>query len=509
MSSASEKAPAPFASHPVGRVPSTADYEEKQALPVGGDDDESTNNDSSTDGPTQHAAAEAEAAAAAEADGNGEAPTTEDAPVEEFKEGGYGWVVVLAVFLLNAHTWGLNSAYAVFLAYYLNNNVFPDSSAIAYAFVGGLSISISMLVSPIATVSVGRLGTRITLCIGIFFETIAFVGASFTSKIWHLLLSQGVAFGIGMGFIFVASVGIVPQWFTKRRSFANALGTAGSGFGGLTYALATNAMIRNISLAWAFRILAIVSCIVNLLCVVIVRDRNKHVGSVHVAFRVSLLKHVEYLLLVVWAFFCILGYIIIIFSLPDYAEAVGRTANQGSIIAAMFNLSQGLGRPLIGFLSDPVGRLNVMGLGTLTAGVGALFIWIFAGKYYAGLIIYSLLGAFAGLLWATVAPVTAEIVGIPLLPSALSVLWILLVAPATCAEVIGLSLRSGTGPDSYLHVQLFAGLCYIVAFISGWLLRAWKLHQLEDAVNVDTDAPRTSFAQYLLKFTWVFKYKRV
>ncbi|CAK7231140.1 hypothetical protein SBRCBS47491_007831 [Sporothrix bragantina] len=503
MSSASEKAPAPFAAHPVGRVAGTADMEEKQALPVSYDD-ESTNNDSTTDIPT-NAAADAAVDAAAVV---GDTPTTE-APVEEFKEGGYGWVVVVAVFLLNAHTWGLNSAYAVFLAYYLNNNIFPDSSPIAYAFVGGLSISIALLVSPLSTISVGRLGTRITLLIGIFFETIAFIGASFTSKIWHLLLSQGVAFGIGMGFIFVASVGIVPQWFTKRRSFANSLGTAGSGFGGLTYALATNAMIRNISLAWSFRILAIVSCVVNLLCAIIVRDRNKHVGSVHVAFSVSLLKRVEYVLLVIWAFFCILGYIIVIFSLPDYAEAVGGTANQGSIVAAMFNLSQGLGRPMIGFLSDPVGRLNVMGLGTLTAGLSALFIWIFAGKYYAGLIVYSLLGAFAGLMWATVAPVTAEIVGIPLLPSALSVLWILLVAPATCAEVIGLSLRIGTGPNSYLHVQLFAGFCFIAAFISGWLLRAWKLHQLEDAVNTETGAPRTTFCQYLLKFTWVFKYQRV
>ncbi|KAL1903428.1 hypothetical protein Sste5346_000054 [Sporothrix stenoceras] len=500
MYAASEKASAPFNGHPVSRVPGSADSsEEKQALPTS--DDYSTNNDSNQD-----EGVSAEAAGVAAATGN-EPPT--EAPVEEFKEGGYGWVVVLAVFLLNAHTWGLNSAYAVFLAYFLNNNVFPDASPIAYAFVGGLSISIALLVSPLSTVSVGKLGTRPTLLIGIFFETIAFIGASFTKKIWHLLLSQGVAFGIGMGFIFVASVGIVPQWFTKRRSFANALGTAGSGFGGLTYSLATNAMIRNISLAWAFRILAIVSFAVNMFCVIIVRDRNKVVGSVHVPFRLSLLKRIEYVLLITWAFFSIFGYIIVIFSLPDYTEAVGGTAAQGSIVAAMFNLSQGLGRPMIGFLSDPVGRINVMSLGTLTAGVGALFIWIFAGKYFAGLIIYSLLGAFAGILWATVAPVTAEIVGVPLLPSALSVLWIVLVAPATCAEVIGLSLRSGTGKDSYLHVQLFAGLCFIAAFIAGWLLRAWKLHQLEDAANEESGAPRESYCRYLLKFTWVFKVHRV
>lgn len=312
-----------------------------------------------------------------------------------------------------------------------------------------------------------------------------------------------------MGFIFVASVGIVPQWFVKRRSFANAIGTAGSGFGGLAYSLATNAMIRNISLAWAFRILAIVSFVVNMVSVVLVRDRNKVVGSVHVPFRLSLLRRVEYVLLLVWSFFSLFGYVIVIFSLADYAEAVGFTASQGSLVAAMFNLSQGIGRPLIGYASDPIGRLNVMGTGTLLAGLCALFMWIFAGQYYGGLIVYSLMGAFAGLLWATVAPVTAEIVGIPLLPAALSLLWLTLVAPATCAEVIGLSLRSGTGRNSYLHVQLLAGLCYLVAFLAGWLLRAWKLHQLEDAANVESGAPRTSFRAYLLTFKWVFKIQRV
>ena len=72
-------------------------------------------------------------------------------------------VVVLVVFLINFHTWGMNSvsysriapqpgllysrtsqAYAVFLAYYLTSNAFPGSSAISLAFVGGLSISIGM-----------------------------------------------------------------------------------------------------------------------------------------------------------------------------------------------------------------------------------------------------------------------------------------------------------------------------------------------------------------------------
>lgn len=80
-------------------------------------------------------------------------------------------------------------------------------------------------------------------------------------------------------------------------------------------------------------------------------------------------------------------------------------------------VSQGLGRPLIGFYSDKVGRINVAALCTLTAGIAAFFLWIFAGQHYPGAIIYALFGAFAGCIWPCIAPVAVEVIGLQLLPS--------------------------------------------------------------------------------------------
>ena len=165
----------------------------------------------------------------------------------------------------------------------------------------------------------------------------AFIGASFTTEIWHLVLSQGVAFGIGMGFLFVGCVGVTPQWFNKKRSFANAVASSGSGFGGVCYSLATNAMIKNIGLPWAFRVLAILAFAVNGICSMLMRDRNKQVGAVHVAFNKVLFKKIEFYMYVSWGFFSLLSYTIVIFSLPDYAQTVGLSASQGSVVAACFN----------------------------------------------------------------------------------------------------------------------------------------------------------------------------
>ncbi|KAK2007441.1 major facilitator superfamily transporter [Colletotrichum eremochloae] len=396
----------------------------------------------------------------------------------EFKEGGYGWVVVGCVFLINAHTWGLNSSYAVFLAYYLNSGAFPGASPIALAFVGGLSFSVALLIAPIVTLCIPRIGTQASLGIGVVIQAAALIGASFTTEIWHLLLSQGIGFGVGMGFAFNSTVGLVPQWFVARRSFASSIATAGSGFGGLVYSLGTNAMIRNIGLPWAFRILAVLSFVVNGVCCLMIKDRNKALGSVHIAFHKGVFKRIEFWLFVAWGFFGLFAYVISVFSLADYAHTVGFSASQGSIVSAVFNLSQGIGRPVIGLISDRFGRINVAGLGTLIACLAAFFIWTFAGKYFVGTIIFALFGAFAGVLWATVGPVAAEVVGIQLLPSALSIFWMILVIPATFAEPIALTIKT-SGMDAYLNVQVFTGFMYFAAFLSIWFLRVWKIRELE------------------------------
>ncbi|RDW66231.1 hypothetical protein BP6252_09866 [Coleophoma cylindrospora] len=414
-------------------------------------------------------------------------------PIDVVPDGGYGWVCVAAVFLINAHTWGINSSYGIFLSHYLTQNTFPGATSLEYAFVGGLSISMACFFAPLATISTRQLGTRTTLLIGVIFEAGALLGASFATRIYQLFLSQGVCFGFGMSFLFVASVGVVPQWFLKRRSFANSIATAGSGIGGLIYSLATNAMIQSIGLGWAFRVLAIVAFIVNGICAILIRDRNKAVGTVISAFDAKLLKRPEFLMLLLWAFFSLLGYVVLLFSMPNYARSIGLTAKQASVVGALLNLGQALGRPCVGFYSDAAGRINIAGLCTFATGLFCLVVWVFA-KSYGVLIFFAILvGTVAGTMWTVVAPVGAEVIGLQRLPSALSVVWVILVLPATFSEPIGLQLRTADG--NYLHAQLFAGFMYIAAAICMWFVRAWKIRELDkmtietkDLVTKDDDA---------------------
>ncbi|RMZ79698.1 hypothetical protein DV738_g3213, partial [Chaetothyriales sp. CBS 135597] len=338
----------------------------------------------------------------------------------------------------------------------------------------------AQFIAPVATITTRVWGTKATLLIGITLQTAALLGASWASQIWQLFLSQALCFGFGMGMQFSATVGIIPQWFTRRRSLANGIATAGSGIGGLIYSLVTSALIQRLGIGWAFRILAIVSAAACGFAALIVRDRNKAIGAIQIAFHTELLKRPEFLLTLAWGAFSVLGYVALLFSIPGYGSSVGLTPSQGSILGAMFNLGGGLGRPVIGHVSDIFGRLNTALVCTFLAGLFSLVIWIFA-KSFGVLIFFALIcGPVAATFTTTVAPVAAEVVGLQLLPSALSIFWLSSVTPSTFAEPIALWLRTDKSTN-FLHAQIFVGFMFMGACICLLLVRAWKISDVEMA----------------------------
>ncbi|RSM05241.1 hypothetical protein CEP52_006388 [Fusarium oligoseptatum] len=143
-----------------------------------------------------------------------------------------------------------------------------------FAYVGGLSISQSFLITPIITKSCARWCVRQVMPAGVLLLSISFVGASFATEMWQLMLAQGVCFGWGMGILFVGTIGLLPQWFQKRSGLANALAASGSGFGGLGYSFITEALISGLRHPNALRILGCVTLAVNSIAVLLLRQRS-------------------------------------------------------------------------------------------------------------------------------------------------------------------------------------------------------------------------------------------
>jgi len=92
-----------------------------------------------------------------------------------------------------------------------------------------------MLVAPLVTVATRVLGVHAAMSIGLVFQCVGFITASFATRIWQLHLTQGVLVGCGIGFLYIPALPVLSQWFLRRRSLANGISAAGSGVGGAAF----------------------------------------------------------------------------------------------------------------------------------------------------------------------------------------------------------------------------------------------------------------------------------
>lgn len=257
----------------------------------------------------------------------------------------------------------------------------------------------AMLVAPLVTVLARKLGTRVPMALGVLIQTTGFLSASFADRVWQLYLSQGVLIGLGLGFIYVPSIAVLSQWFSKKRSLVNGISSGGSGIGGLIFSFAIDAMVKHISLAWSYRIIAVVTGTMNLTATLLIRNRNAIIRPPQLGFDTKLLRRPDVLLLLFWGCTSMLGYITLLYSLPDFATSIGLTKAQAASVAAFMNIGTAVGRPLIGVASDRFGRMEVAWFLTLFCGLSCFAIWIPAASYGILIFFAVLNGAILGVFW--------------------------------------------------------------------------------------------------------------
>jgi len=341
-----------------------------------------------------------------------ESDTEEEGPTN----GGYGWICVASCFIVNCFIWGVvavspgvsrayyfctayfsEQAYGIYLSHYLADNMFPDASPWDYAFIGGFNFSIAMLVAPFVTVLTRKCGMRVVMLIGALLQSGGFIAASFATRIWHLHISQGILVGCGIGFLYVPSVAVLSHWFSKKkRSLANGISATGSGIGGAAIAWGSEAIIRHLSIRWSLRITGIAVLVANLLAILVIRDRNHAIQPPQLGFDVRLLRRYDVILLLLWVFTSMLGYVVLLLSFSDFALSLGLSHTQATDLIGFLNIGTALGRPLIGILSDRWSRIDTAGALTLLCGLWCLAFWV-----PAMLTVFFVLvcGAIVGVFW--------------------------------------------------------------------------------------------------------------
>uniref|UniRef100_A0A182K9Y6 Major facilitator superfamily (MFS) profile domain-containing protein n=1 Tax=Anopheles christyi TaxID=43041 RepID=A0A182K9Y6_9DIPT len=183
-------------------------------------------------------------------------------------DGGWGWVVCFASFMVNLIADGVTFSFGVMYIELLS--YFGEGKG-KTAWVGSLFMAMPLLCGPVASFLTDRYGCRKVTIIGSILASIGFALSAYATSIEMLYLTFGILSGFGLSLCYVAAVVIVAYYFDKRRSFATGLSVCGSGIGTFVFASLTQVLLDEYG--WRGTTLILAGVFLNMcLCGLLMRD---------------------------------------------------------------------------------------------------------------------------------------------------------------------------------------------------------------------------------------------
>ncbi|KAF9411714.1 hypothetical protein BGZ76_005313 [Entomortierella beljakovae] len=285
---------------------------------------------------------------------------------EYYPEGGYGWWIVVAAFLVTFWTLGVGFIWGVFQAYFIHAQTFPGASPIALYWVGTTACSLVFLASPLIVILIHKVGRGLVLAIALMGSGI---GSTSLAPLVRLMLTE-------IGF----------PWTMRILGFCMLF------FLGLA-----SAMVR------PYDPVTMVSdnsgsedshCDVSSQKEEHVKPSKKEPVKNPVDF--TLLRDKNYSLVLLGTAFFSLIYLVPILLLPSYASSIKLSGTQGAI---MVSITTGVGtvtRVIVGVLSDRYGVLNATIICSAISVVSIFAFWLDASTYASVIAFSVVFGGFGG-----------------------------------------------------------------------------------------------------------------
>ena len=353
---------------------------------------------------------------------------------------------------------GIINTFGVFQTYY-EDQILSHESPSSIAWIGSVQAFLVMFIGVITGPLFDAGYFYVLLPFGWFMVVFGYMMTSLSTQYYQIMLAQGICVGIGAGCMFVPSVALLPQYFQKRRAFANGIAASGSSIGGVVYPIIFYRLEQQAGFGWATRALAFVclaTCAVSV-SVMRVRFPRKDKRSL---LQLSAFKEMRFSLLCVALFIGFLGFYNFLSYVQPWAIQKGIASdNLAFYLLPMLNAASTFGRIAPNFAADHWGPFNVFvpaaGLTSLIA-----FCWI-AVDSTAGVIVLTLLYGFCSGGLVSLPPVVMTSITKDLgdLGTRLGMMFSVVSIALLLGTPIGGAILDSTG--SYLGVQAISGSCLV------------------------------------------------
>jgi len=336
----------------------------------------------------------------------------------------YGYIVVIAGFLIQVLGFGIYSAFGVFFTPLL------DEFGWSRATISGAA-SLLMVLWGLSNVIVGGLNDRFgpkitTLAFGVTWG-LGYLLLSQVNAVWQFYLFYGILVGMGIGFIDVLPLTLVARWFVSRRGMMTGVVKTGAGLGIFLFPLIAAGLISNYGWRASFLIVGGIALVFALVIAQFLkRDPGQVALKAHgenemepdslrlqasgVPFKEALRVKQFWMLCIVYLFAIFCGDAVIIHIVPFTVDLGIPPASAAGALAA-FGAVSIAGRFVMGSAADRVGsRIPIIISFTILV-IG--LIWLqFAGELWMVYLFAAVYGFGQGGLYTVMSPWVAELFGL-------------------------------------------------------------------------------------------------
>ncbi|PVU94833.1 hypothetical protein BB561_002232 [Smittium simulii] len=266
---------------------------------------------------------------------------------------GWAWVVVMSGTLNYLVLFGTFNAFGLFQEYFLNT-LFVNESATSISWIGTMTSTYMLGSGLIAGPIMAKIGIRWATLLGCALSSAGLLCASFSTKIWHFAIFQGIVYGTGGSIIINITLVMPSLWFRKSKNTAIAIISSGSGFGTLVIGPIIQFTLKNYGIRWPI----------------------KSFKPLQNFLDFQLLKRPLTLFLCIGGFFAEWGYIIPPFYFPASVRSIGQSRATASNTILAFAATSGVSRLSSGFMATKFGATKVLIIAMISSGVLILALWL-------------------------------------------------------------------------------------------------------------------------------------
>jgi MFS family permease len=321
----------------------------------------------------------------------------------------YGWVVVAAAFGLMFV--GFASAYS-FAAFFRAFEGEFGASRGHIALVFSVAAFTWFVCGAPAGMLADRIGARRVALAGVIFLASALWLSSRAGSVLFLYATYSLGIGLGVGLVYVPSVGAVQPWFERHRAVASGLAIAGIGAGNIAGPLLAAAWIERYGWRGAYQWLAATVLVIGLAAALALREKDPRRARREVPGTTlgDAIRTREFRLLYVSLVLTCIGLFVPMVHLGPYAQDAGYSEAQGVTLVSLIGVGSLIGRFAVGPFADRLGRRG--SLAAMYAGLGVmLLVWWAASAYWLLALFAVVFGACYGAYVALVPTIVMDLYG--------------------------------------------------------------------------------------------------